>query len=283
MQNEILINYYSGSIAIDIVRRKIIIDTISYSFTDVIDFTFRDNSYVEKTAGSATTKTDNGNAIGRVLVGGMLFGGVGAAVGGMTASTETTFDLGKEATIASYAVEVTINDFHNPFIHLDFGNDISSVRLFCAYLKIILYRNSSINNRYGIYQKLHDIRTYYDEGLMTSEEYEREVDYIKSNEVNPIKEDTERIKTEIEEARRIKEYEEKKTKIEYYLSYGNKEDAESEGLLSERKILKGYQIDSLVTIKETGESAVITGITTDDLFVCKANDKYLYLKYGDFL
>lgn len=283
MQNEILINYYSGSIVIDIVHRKIIIDTIPYSFTDVIDFTFRDNSYVEKTAVSATTKTDNGNAIGRALVGGMLFGGVGAAVGGMTAATETTFDLGKETTIARYAVEVTMNDFHAPLIHLNFGNDISSVRLFCAYLKIILYKNSSINNRYGIYQKLHDIRTYYDEGLMTSEEYEREVDYIKLNDVNPIKEDTERIKTEIEEARRIKEYEEKKTKIEYYLSCGNKEDAESEGLLSERKILKGYQIDSLVTIKETGESAVITGITTDDLFVCKANDKYLYLKYGDFL
>jgi len=55
--------------------------------------------------------------LGRALVGGALFGGVGAVVGGVT-GTKTTRGICKNLRI-----KVTVNNMSNPVVYLTFGDD----------------------------------------------------------------------------------------------------------------------------------------------------------------
>lgn len=84
------------SFAIDLDLNRVTILGREYAFSDIIDFTFVDNSYFRKIGGSSVTTTDSGSMLGRALVGGLLFGGVGAMNEGFTASSVFKVILGTE-------------------------------------------------------------------------------------------------------------------------------------------------------------------------------------------
>lgn len=75
------------SFTIDLDLNRVTILGKEYAFSDIIDFTFVDNSYFRKIGGSSVTTTDSSSMLGRALVGGLLFGDVGAMNEGFTASS----------------------------------------------------------------------------------------------------------------------------------------------------------------------------------------------------
>lgn len=50
---------------------------------------------VEVVRGNATTETDSGSQIGRMLIGGLMLGGVGAVIGGLSASKTTSQSINR--------------------------------------------------------------------------------------------------------------------------------------------------------------------------------------------
>ncbi|WZY01570.1 SHOCT domain-containing protein [Bacillus sp. FSL W7-1360] len=74
-----------------------------YNFTDVIDFELLED-------GSSITK----GGLGRAVAGGILFGGVGAVVGGVTGSKKS------KATCDSLKIRITLNSIATPTTYINF-------------------------------------------------------------------------------------------------------------------------------------------------------------------
>lgn len=85
-----------------VFAKKIENSTI-YEYSDIIDFELMED-------GNTVSK----GGLGRAVAGGLLFGGVGAIVGGVTG--------GKKAkqTCTSLRIKITINDLRNPVIYISF-------------------------------------------------------------------------------------------------------------------------------------------------------------------
>ncbi|CZR77502.1 TPA: SHOCT domain-containing protein [Clostridioides difficile] len=73
-----------------------------YNYSDVIEYELLEN-------GETVTK----GGIGRALAGGVLFGGVGAVVGGVTAKRKT------KAFIDSLKIKITLNNLSNPSVYVN--------------------------------------------------------------------------------------------------------------------------------------------------------------------
>ena len=117
------------------------------SFDKVISFDVTDNQIMVTTseAGSATTKTSTGSMIGRAVVGGLLAGGVGAAIGGSSAKRRTDIQSGPQTTSTShdYKVYLMVDDLKEPSICIPFGDSTDMVQRFVSYLTVIIRRNST--------------------------------------------------------------------------------------------------------------------------------------------
>ena len=100
-------------IVINNITNKIFIKDIEYSYEDIVDFNTHDNSQVvQSTKTTSTVKNDNGNVAGRALVGGILFGAVGAVVGASTAKKTTEQAVQTEvtnSTLHNYSIEIILN------------------------------------------------------------------------------------------------------------------------------------------------------------------------------
>lgn len=143
----------------------------------------------------------------------------------------------------------------------------------------------AINNpadRYGVYKKLHELKLYLSEDLITKDEYEREAALIKEQYNNEIEKESLRIKAheekllkekEIEEAMR-KDAEEKLRKIQELL--GDNADG-----MVDVKTLYGFNVDDVIEIKETGDCSSIDGFTYDGKVVCKVNGEIMILDIND--
>lgn len=74
-----------------------------YKYSDILDFELlEDNNTIETSAG-----------IGNAIAGGLLFGGVGAIVGGSTAKRKS------KKVINSIKIKITLNDIQNPVIYIE--------------------------------------------------------------------------------------------------------------------------------------------------------------------
>lgn len=80
-----------------------------YNFIDILECAIQED-------GNTITHTSNGSVVKRALVGGVLFGGVGAAIGAVSAKQVTTQKISK-ATLT-----VVINDMDNPIHQINFIN-----------------------------------------------------------------------------------------------------------------------------------------------------------------
>lgn len=127
-------------------RRKIVIMGKEYDFTQVLQCQYSDNIRTEKgtttITSQGTTKTNTGSMIGRAVVGGVLTGGVGAIIGGATASKGTTttsvVQQGADITKHDYTVWIYIKDIANPMIQIHIGSDGAKVNEILALMKAII-------------------------------------------------------------------------------------------------------------------------------------------------
>ncbi len=128
---------------------QIMLNEHVYNFKDIINYTLSDNTTViQKHSGgeiTSTSSTDTGSMLGRAVVGGVLAGGVGAAIGGSTAKRETTSSVAPSTTTSStihdYLIAVTVNSLSKPIERLRLGEDGSNTNEICALLSVIISRN----------------------------------------------------------------------------------------------------------------------------------------------
>lgn len=128
---------------------QIMLNEHIYNFKDIINYTLSDNTTViQKHSGgeiTSTSSTDTGSMLGRAVVGGVLAGGVGAAIGGSTAKRETTSSVAPSTTTSStihdYLIAVTVNSLSNPIERLRLGEDEHKTNEICALLSVIISRN----------------------------------------------------------------------------------------------------------------------------------------------
>lgn len=73
-----------------------------YSYTDIMDYELIED-------GNSITK----GGLGRAVAGGVLFGGVGAIVGGVTGGKKTT------QTCSKLQIKIVINDIDSPILYID--------------------------------------------------------------------------------------------------------------------------------------------------------------------
>ncbi len=129
---------------------QIMLNDHVYSFGDILDYSVSDNQTViqRSSGGTATTKTSTGSMLGRAVVGGVLTGGVGAAVGAATARKETEISQGNtySTTKHSYTINVTINSLTSPIETLAFHNDEEATNKVISILTVILHRNEHNQN-----------------------------------------------------------------------------------------------------------------------------------------
>ncbi|MBR6489221.1 MAG: hypothetical protein IKT03_01660 [Muribaculaceae bacterium] len=80
-------------------------------------------------------KNNTASAIGRALVGGVIAGPTGAVIGGLTSkkNVEQVENVRHE-----YVVNITINDFDNPLLKLEFGDNISNAREVFSMIQVLL-------------------------------------------------------------------------------------------------------------------------------------------------
>lgn len=144
---------YDHYIMVNESTSQIMLNEHIYNFKDIINYTMSDNATViQKHSGgeiSSTSSTDTGSMLGRAVVGGVLAGGVGAAIGGSTAKRETTSSVAPTTTTSStihdYLIAVTVNSLSNPIERLRLGEDGRNTNEICALLSVIISRNKNNN------------------------------------------------------------------------------------------------------------------------------------------
>ncbi len=112
-------------------------------FCDIIGFEVSDMSSVIYSGQVAKSSTDTGSMLGRAVICGIVGGGLGAIVGGSTASKNTKLSSQKAFTKHDYKVCITLNDLANPVVMLDIGSDPRDAHNeIIGILSIIVKRNS---------------------------------------------------------------------------------------------------------------------------------------------
>ncbi len=118
----------------------IIINSIPYSFKDIISFNILESSSKTPLNQTFKTKTSTKSVLGRAVVGGLLLGGVGAIIGGATAK-KTIMPGQNINTNYYYVIVITVNSLSNPNIKLDIGDKVEIVQEISSILSIICERN----------------------------------------------------------------------------------------------------------------------------------------------
>lgn len=128
-------------------------------------------------------------------------------------------------------------------------------------------------NRLTIFKKLHELKVYLNDGLLSQEEYERECTRINKDVENIIAAETKAIELEkLENERKIKEAEEKLIQLQ------QKDALKYEKLSSIDKEIKefsGFHVGDVVEVIETGDYVCIDGFTPDGYVLCIKGEEIL--------
>ena len=116
-------------------------------FSKVLGFALNDDSETlvhNETQYSSTTKTSTGSMFGRAVVGGVLFGGVGALAGATTAKKETITTPSTSSTMTMtkhrYVLFVNLDDLGNPTREIKLGRDTKRAHNVANIFNIIIQR-----------------------------------------------------------------------------------------------------------------------------------------------
>lgn len=97
-----------------------------------------DDAQIIRGNGESITRTSKLGMISRGIVGGALFGGVGALAGAMTANTTTSTSFNEDIVRHNYKIHLTLNDFTCPLLTLEFGESEIQMRQVLAILNLII-------------------------------------------------------------------------------------------------------------------------------------------------
>ena len=107
----------------------LIINGTKFNFSEIIDFSLNEMA-------SYKTTTSTSSMLGRGLVGGVMFGGIGALAGANSASSKTV----KET--AQYDFNIILDDFSNPNFRCTYYQEDKAKTLY-SILKLIIDKNQS--------------------------------------------------------------------------------------------------------------------------------------------
>ena len=136
-----IINYsHEQYILVNEENSSIMINERIYFFKDIVNFSLSDNSVELFSPTTSTTKTNTGSMIGRAIVGGILTGGTGAIIGGVTAKKTTETKGGLSQTKHDYTLKITINNISNPIERIYVGDNSDYANELCSLFSIIISR-----------------------------------------------------------------------------------------------------------------------------------------------
>ena len=125
-------------------------------------------------------------------------------------------------------------------------------------------------DRHALFKKLHELKEYVNDGLLSQEEYERECDRVRNNMEDIIAEETRQIEAvKQNQERAIKEAEKKMLQLQQRILLNNERVSKID---KELKGFGGFHIGEVVEIIETGEYFSIDAFTKDGDVICVKGD-----------
>lgn len=125
-------------------QKRVFIMGNEYAFKDILSCSFTDNPTTVKGKLTAVSqsKADNGNTIGRAIVGGAIAGSAGAIIGGTTANrqTQTVYNQGSDKTYHDYTVIINVNSIAKPIIRINTGEDGRLTNEIVGLMNVIISR-----------------------------------------------------------------------------------------------------------------------------------------------
>jgi len=145
-----------------------------FSYNDIVDFELLED-------GESITK----GGLGRAVAGGLLFGGVGAVVGGVTGGKKT------KKICNSLKIKITVNDMANPAVYVNFITTatktsnflykaaynsaqecLSTLQLICNSMDEQVVFVNQIDNSLSAADEIIKFKSLLDSGIITTEEFE---------------------------------------------------------------------------------------------------------------
>lgn len=135
-----------------------VIATISYFHTvDIIPFSsivdyeaMREGFEADDNTMTTVTSTSTGSLIGRSVVGGLLFGPLGAGVGAMTAKRESITTMPEKKLKYKYSIKLTLDSLSDPRYEFQFGVEQEWFEKALGIISVIMNRK-----REGRYQSIY--------------------------------------------------------------------------------------------------------------------------------
>ena len=139
-------------------------------------------------------------------------------------------------------------------------------------------------DRLLLYKKLHELKLYFEDGLLSQEEYDRECNRVRNSMDNIIAEETNQIEKEnLRQEQAIQETEEKLLQIQKKIGLNNKVYT----IDREIKESGGFHIGDVVEVNDTGDYICIDGFTNMGEVICiKGEEVTTYtideIRHGNF-
>lgn len=139
-------------------------------------------------------------------------------------------------------------------------------------------------DRLLLYKKLHELKLYFEDGLLSQEEYDRECNRVRNSMDNIIAEETNQIEKEnLRQEQAIQETEEKLLQIQKKIGLNNKVYT----IDREIKESGGFHIGEVVEVNDTGDYICIDGFTNMGEVICiKGEEVTTYtideIRHGNF-
>jgi len=139
-------------------------------------------------------------------------------------------------------------------------------------------------DRLLLYKKLHELKLYLDDGLLSQEEYERECNRVRNSMDDIISEETNQIEQEkLRQEQAIQETAERLLQIQQKVGLKN----EVSSIDKEIKEFGGFHIGEVVEVNDTGEFICIDGFTNIGEVICiKGEEVTTYtideIRHGNF-
>lgn len=153
------------------------VNPIIYKFSDVVSFELIED-------GETVTETKGG--LGRAIVGGALFGGVGAVVGGVTGKRKSE----TKTTVDKLQVKITVKSIKDPIIYIDlikkevkkesstYKKALSNAQQIISLLDIMMKSTAegteteNVIETKSVADEIREYKALMDEGIITQEEFE---------------------------------------------------------------------------------------------------------------
>lgn len=137
----LFINDKTSMFYIEDVRGTFVKGIKEYKFEDILKYEVFDNYTTTTQTSGTTTETKTSSMVGRAVAGGVLLGGVGAVIGGVTAPKTTSETVTQSSVIHDYSVVITVNNIKSPCENIHIGNDEAVLNKIVSTLTVILNKN----------------------------------------------------------------------------------------------------------------------------------------------